>query len=894
MRLPALWIALAFAAGILVSMREPMPALPLIAAGIFAIALAALAAYRRWLAAAWVLALAVWLALGALAATLERASLPLDHVTRLLAAGRLETSDALRWRGRLRADPLRMPWGYRYELDLEQVQMAGSTLRVSGGLRANLFDRPNLTPAPAGLQAGDRVEVLMRARPPRNFLDPGAPDIRATLARQKIDLIGSLRTGELMQRVGTPRPAFFQRCARVRGNLLARLDALYAQTPQRAAVLRAMLLGDRTFLESDVVTAFQKTSAFHVLVLAGLHVGALLVFILWFCRRLRMPLGAAGFVAVAALSVYLLVVQDRPPILRAVMMAAFYLLARPLFRRIDLLNTIALAALALLVWKPSSLADPSFQLSFLAVGMIAGLALPWMARTSQPYRAGLAHLGDVTRDATHPPRVAQFRIELRDAAHWLADRLPAQFAARSERILALPLRAGLRLWDIVILSLAIQLGMLPSLAQQFHRVTLTGPVTNIPALLLTGIIVPLGYLCLALTFLWQGLALLVARLLGLCVAALLACINWFARLPRMSYRIPGPPAWLFAAFFVALILLAMASRREARRRVERGARRRHFPLWTLPECASAASIAVLALLIATYPFAPDLPHGEFEATILDVGQGDAIFAAFPNGRTMLVDGGGLPGEWVRDYRSGPDIGEEVVSTYLWSRGLKRLDVVALTHADHDHVDGLLTVLENFRVGQLWVGRDQDKPAFARLIAEAHALGIPVVHQIAGAQFDWGGAKGELLWPEDSHVIPEKSNNDSLVMRIADGQRAFLLTGDIQQKVEASLVGKGAPLASDFLKVPHHGSKTSSTQPFLEAVAPKIAVVSVGENNPFGHPVAAVLERYAQDGVPLLRTDRDGAVTALTDGRSLLVRTFTGAPRGYDCPSPSSACSSRSR
>lgn len=878
MRLPALWTALAFAAGILVSARDSLPPAPLLITVASALLLAGIATYRKHLFAAWTLALAVWVVLGAFAANLERASLPRNHVTRLIAAGRLDLFEPLRWRGRLREDPMRLPWGYRYEIGLEQVEIAGSALRISGGLRANLYHQADMTPVPEGLRAGDRVDVLMRARPPRNFLDPGAPDIRGMLARQNIDLTGSLRSAELIRLVEKPRPSLLQRCARARSRLLARLDALYGANPRRLAVLRAMLLGDRAFLETDVVTPFQKTSAYHVLVVAGLHVGALLVFVLWSCRRLRLPLPASTFAALAVLATYLLLVQDRPPILRAAAMAALYLLARPLFRRIDLLNTIALAALALLVWRPSSLVDPSFQLSFLAAGVIAGLALPWIERTSRAYRLGLAHISDVTRDGTHPPRVAQFRIEFRAAVRQLANHLPQRLAPRAGAMLMLPMRAGLRLWDVVVLSLAIQLGMMPSLAQQFHRVALTGPISNIPAVILIGVIVPLGYVCLALTFVWQGLAMLLARAVSLCVGLLLACVDWFARLPRVSYRIPGPPAWLFVSFFVALILFSAVSRVETRRRAERSMRRRHLPVTRAPERMCAAVLAALAVLIAAHPFAPKLQHGKLEVTALDVGQGDSIFAAFPDGHTMLVDGGGVTGESVQGNRSTPDIGEEVVSPYLWSRGLKRLDVVALTHGDYDHLGGLFAVLENFRVGQLWVGRDRNRPPVERLIAEARALGIPVVQKAAGDRFGWGEGQGEVLWPQERQPTSEPSNNNALVMRIAEGQRHFLLTSDIQQPAESGLLDRGAPLAADFLKVPHHGSKTSSSEAFLAAVAPKIAVISVGEYNSYGHPAPGVLERYQHDGVRLLRTDRDGAITVLTDGRELFVRTFAGTAR----------------
>lgn len=241
---------------------------------------------------------------------------------------------------------------------------------------------------------------------------------------------------------------------------------------------------------------------------------------------------------------------------------------------------------------------------------------------------------------------------------------------------------------------------------------------------------------------------------------------------------------------------------------------------------------------------------------------------------MLIDGGGLAGsEWVGGYRSGTDVGEEVVSPYLWSRGLKRLDVVALTHADHDHLDGLYSVLENFRVRELWVGSDDGRPAFQRLLAEARSLGVSIAHQSRGANFDWRGAECSVLGPPAGDPVGRIPNNNSLVLRLSDGHARFLLTGDIEKKTEEELVVEHAPLTADFLKVPHHGSKTSSTQPFLAAVDPRVAVVSVGESNAFGQPSAQVVDRYQQDRIRLFRTDRDGAVTAVTDGQSISVHAY---------------------
>jgi competence protein ComEC len=877
MKLPALWIAAAFAGGIALSSRWPGSVTLWLAATVLAILLGAILVWRKRVLTAGACALVAWVALGGLATSVERAAVPANHVTRLIAAGRLDLSEPLRWQGQLREDPLALPWGRRYQIDLERVQAAGASVPVRGGLRVNFYsgtDEAARTAPRDDLRAGDRVEVLVKAGPPRNFLDPGAFDVHGFLARQGIDLTGSLRSGELLQLVGRPRPTLRQRLARARGNLLARLDHLFPWQPDRAAVLKAMLLGDRSFVDSSVVTTFQKTAAYHVLVVAGLHVGALAVFLFWLCRKLRFSAGTTTLVTLVALAAYVGVVQDRPPILRASLMAAFYLCARPLFRRVDLANTVALAALAILVWKPSSLGDPSFELSFLAAGVIAGLALPWMDRTSMPYRAGLRHLGDVTRDGAHAPKVAQFRIEMRAGAERLKPWLPERFAPHATLCLTAPVRAGLRLWEIVLLSVVIQWGMMPLLAQDFHRVSLAGPVSNTPAVMLTAVIVPLGFLTLVATFVWARFAVVMAKALGFCTTLLLATVGWFSRIPWVGHRIPGPPSWLLAAFLAVLILLAAAARGVAARRTSRRARRQLPPPIGVAEWGSAALLALLTILVASFPFAPTLARGKLEVSVLDVGQGDSIFTAFPNGRTMLIDGGGLAGsEWIGGQRSGPDIGEEVVSPYLWSRGLKRLDVVALTHAHHDHLDGLYTVLDNFQVGQLWIGRDEETQAFKRLLAEARSHGVTIVHQSEGAEFDSHGVRGEVLWPPDRGPVDQASNGDSLVMRLSDGNVRFLLAGDIQKHVEENLTRDRAPLAANFLKVPHHGSKTSSTEAFLAAVAPRVAVSSVGEVNPFRHPSESVVERYKKDGVRLLRTDRDGAVTALTNGQNLSVRTY---------------------
>jgi competence protein ComEC len=246
---------------------------------------------------------------------------------------------------------------------------------------------------------------------------------------------------------------------------------------------------------------------------------------------------------------------------------------------------------------------------------------------------------------------------------------------------------------------------------------------------------------------------------------------------------------------------------------------------------------------------------------------------------MLIDGGGGPGPLrIGGVKTRFDVGEEVVSRYLWSRGLKRLDVVALTHAHEDHIEGLFAVLENFRVGELWVGHDVASPVYQQLLKLARARGTTVRHLERGDSFLWGELRGEVIWPDTTAEVRQATNDDSLAIRIEFGAQSLLLTGDIERPVERALGDESVPLSAQFLKVPHHGSATSSTKEFLDLVRPTFAAISVGENNPFNHPAPAVIERLRAAGAQVFRTDRDGAITVTTDGESERVSTFLQTAR----------------
>ena len=880
MKVPAVAMAAAFACGVALGLRSSLGATSrvwltcgFLLAGILLLAGIRLA-IKNAMTAAVATSTLCWILLGMLGAWIGEQPLPSNHVLSLVEAGRIDLHNTLQWLGRLKDEPQKLPWGYGLEVELTGVKSADLLIPACGGLRLSFSPRPNDPPLP-NLHAGDEVTVVAQARRPRVFRDEGAFDRRAHLASQGTDLVGTLRAPELIARTSLARHSAATLIAQTRQRLRDELELLFGARPQVAAVLRAMLLGDRSFVEREEAANFQKTGVFHVLVIAGLHVGALAAFLFWVGRKLRWSPGWTVFFTLTLLLAYVAVVEQRPPVLRAALMAGIVVLGRVFYRGVDIMNSAGLAALTLLVAKPLALRDSSFQLTFVAIGCIAGLALPWLERTVQPYVRALRGWRDVTRDAAHEPKAAQFRIDLRSSARWISARMPGWLAAPLETSLLSGIALSFRAWELLVLTIVLQIGMLPLMARDFHRITLSAPAVNLVAVPLTGIVVPLGFITLAVALLFSVIGKILALPLTWLTLLLLRVVEWFAHLPKWSYRIPGPQWWLVAIFFVFAALLGIVMRLS-------------IPERRRAELSLCAGLAICSLLIAIFPFPPKWSPGKLEMTVLDVGQGDSLFVVSPRGRTLLIDGGGAFGGFSgQEEHNSADPGEEAVSAYLWSRGFQKIDVVALTHAHQDHLGGLPAIVQNFRVGEFWIGQEEASAALKRLEELAHKEGIPIIHQSRGKSLSWDGVAGQFLWPGMSAAaadLPPK-NDDSLVLRLRYRNRTMLLPGDAERDAEHGILADAdqSALQTDVLKVGHHGSKNSTTPEFLRALKPRIAVISAGEDNPYGHPSPELLARLEKAGIRVLRTDRDGAVHVLTDGNQVEVSCF--APCGNNAQEP---------
>jgi len=739
----------------------------------------------------------------------------------------------------------------KVDIETEQIAAGETISQIHAGLRITIPSKQVESVTAVDLQKftvteifryGERLSFPVKLSLPRNFRNPGAFDYEGYLAENGIAALGSVKLQDVKFLPGFSGSHAELWRTRAHRSLVEKIQALWSE--RQAALVDTVLLGDSNLLGVETRTDFQRTGTYHVLVVSGLKVGILVLVMFWMLRRLRLNDFASCVITTLVAVSYALLTDVGAPVWRATVMLILYLATRLLYRQRSILNTVGAAALALLVVDPSQLFGASFQLSFLCMLVIGGIGMPILDRTTKPLSRAFRNLDSTGYDLALSPRLVQFRLDLR----LIAVRLQQFFGTRLPLIGIAGLgRCSVLVSEFVLISILLQAGFVLPMAYYFHRATIVSLPANMTVVPLTEIIMIAAGIAIGLGYLSMSAAKTVALLAGLALKATDATVHWMGGLRIADTRVATPGFWVALLTCVALVLAIILARCRP-----------------MLAAAGLAAVAASAIWISFVPPRPDFRPGTLEVTAIDVGQGDSILIVTPQGRTLMVDAGGLPA-WMH---SDLDIGEDVVSPYLWSRGFSSLDTVAITHAHADHIGGMPAILANFHPHQLWLGVDSPSPELQRVLQEAERLGIPIVLHTAGDKFEMGGANVRILAPlARADLQLSRPNDTSLVMKVTYKSTSALLEGDAERK-EENLVSQEEPRA-DLLKVAHHGSATSTAPEFLAAVHPRFAVISVGARNVYGHPRQEVLDRLAQSKVGTYRTDASGAVTFYLDGRNVI-------------------------
>jgi len=659
---------------------------------------------------------------------------------------------------------------------------------------------------------GRILEAPVMFRRPARFLNDGVPDFERDAALDGISLLGTIKSGLLVD-VCHRATVIGELAADIRAHVRHVVaDRVGPHGALSAAIVDAVLLGDRTGLPDDTRSRLQIAGTYHVVAISGGNIAILAaVMIVAF-----VPFGIAGR-PVAALTLvclvaYALVVTSGPSVWRATLVAVVYLLARLFDHRTVPWQACAVAGALLAVGEPLDVRNAGFLLTF---GATAAL---------------LVAVGRGTIRADNGVGVKR-----RQSAAWLGASIRA--------------------------SMAVEIVLLPVMAETFSRVTAAGLVLNIvavPAMALVQI---------------AGLVVVLAPIESLSAAA-----GWIAHLgaiaildsarlvdiaPWLSIRVPPPSASIVSIYYAGLAVTLWSATR-------------------LTRVAGFIALVACGLVIVTGSPARQDFRG-LRLTMFDVGQGDALMLQVgesnrpgadrkgTGSRALMVDTGGSP------FGSRFDIGSRVLAPALWARGVSVIDTLLLTHGDPDHIGGALPLIDDFNPRYLWEGVPVPRASSLQaIVARASASGGVIEQRRGGEELRFGDARVIVLHPPPPDWERQRvRNDDSVVLEIVYRDVALLLTGDIGEDVERATVPRLVPARIRILKVAHHGSRTSTSHELLEAWRPQIALISCGRGNPFGHPAPDVIARLEAIGARIYRTDFDGEITVDTDGRHVDVTTFVG-------------------
>ena len=726
----------------------------------------------------------------------------------------------------------------RLRLRVDKINADDDWVHVQGDVLVTLRESAQLVRlrAPPYFRYGDRLRLEGPLEAPEELEDFDYP---ALLARQGIDSVMPFPQATLLEE--GQGAAFYSWLYGVRRRVS---DSLGQVVPEPQASLgQALLLGLRDSLPEELVEDFRVTGTSHVLAISGLHVSILLGIGLALSRRVFGRRHSIYLILPFALMwLYALISGMSPSVTRAAIMGSVYIAALLLGRPRSVLPALGFAAAVMVALDPNTLWSVSFQLSFAAMIGIAVLSEP-LSRRLQGLFAGRpgSDAGGRGRYSYRDPDISG----------------PTELTPALTTV-----------FDIVAMTIAATVATLPLIAFYFQRVSLVGLPTTVLALPA----LPLVLVTQAVAGLLGLLSTAVAQPFGwLAWAAtsyLTGVVGIVAKLPGASVETGGvAPLLVWAYYGVFVLLYAVA---KLRRIWQPGLRRVSGWSPSLPMAGTGVSWWVIgpaiSLAALLWIAALSLPDSRLHVTFVDVGQGDAAFITTPSGQQVLVDGGPDPLEMVRHLGANMPFRDRTI------------ELVVLTHAHSDHVTGLLEVLRRYDVRRVLERKiEYDSPPYQAWRRALEEEGAEVIQAEAGQLISVGdGVFIQVVSPPARLLRGTASDvdNASVVLRVVYGSVSFLLAADMFREGEALLVSRNAAIATDVLKVGHHGSRSSSSSAFLDSVSPAVAVISAGEDNRFGHPHPEALEALRQH-VPeelLLLTRDSGTIEFVTDGERLQMKT----------------------
>ncbi len=717
----------------------------------------------------------------------------------------------------------------KFILSAETLEENNRKFCVTGKIRVTVTgDEPVLS-------FGDRISFVASIKSIRNFKNPGGFDYKRFMAFKSV-FGSSYAQGEKVTVISKSQGRGIKRTI---SNVRCRISTFIEKEGggNHQGVLKALIVGDRQQIPQALRDAFNRSGVGHLLAISGLHIGivasvAFLIFS-WMLSHFKLFLfnawvkkGAAilSFMPVLA---YGLLSGMAPSTQRAVIMVGVFLMTFLFEREHDLMNTLALAAMLILIVHPPSVFSISFQLSFSAVlSIIYGLA---KVKKRQAFLSG--------------------------------GQKKSLFTGITDR-----------LFSFFLVSFFAIIGTLPLVMLYFNQASLIGIFANFLIIPIIGfIVVPTGLFSVFLYPVSGEAASWFLYISGAVLSKAISLVNLFSDLPFAAVKTVTPSYFEICCYYIMMwALLNLKKVRPETSEIEKSD-------FTGKTARILVAVVVLAIVgDICYWLNVRFRNTDLKVTVIDVGQGSSTLLELPGGYCILADGGGFYDNSVFD------MGARVIAPFLWRKKIKTVDTLILSHPNSDHLNGLIYIARHFNVKSVWTNGEKRNTLgykkFMKIIKEEN-IDMPKFQDMSRI-YKINGVALEILYPKKDFLDKRKkekwrdTNNNSLVVKADFGKYSFLLPGDIMESAERELVSiAGETLVCNVLIAPHHGSKSSSSCLFLDKVNPEYIIISSGWKNRFHFPHPSVLKRYADLGCKIFRTDINGAITMATGGHSLEIMPY---------------------
>ena len=672
------------------------------------------------------------------------------------------------------------------------------------------------------LEYGDKIFITGEFQEPQGMRNEGGFNYKEYL--KSLNIYGSVKAKNIKVIEQNKGNIFMNFTYKISDEIKENIEEFMGE--KYSGLLIGLLLGDSSKIDENMEENFKITSLTHILAVSGAQVSYIIVAMYSLLKR-KIGIQKTRVVIIASLIFYTALTGFSPSIVRAGIMGIILMISGLVFRKNDIINSIAISLFFMLVYNPFLLENVGLQLSYLGTIGIIGFNKTIILILKN--------------------------IQIRNRK-W-------KYKINRKLILLIS-----KIKEILAVTMSASLAVVPVMIYHFNLFGTYFLITNLLASIIIGPITLLGTLLVIISFISINMAKILSYILKFLIDILLF-ISSFSKLPISKIYIPTPKISfiiiIYLSLIISLFIYKVFHERNPNTTILRVRNLLALVKYKFKQNRNDIIKRIVIINIVIFLCIIFIPR-DLKINFVDVGQGDSTFIITPKNKTILIDGGG-------SNTGSFDVGENTLLPYILDKGYNKIDLMIISHFDSDHSLGCAKIIENLTVSNLVLTKQlEENDIYKHIVSIAKQKKINLIYVKAGDVITVNGVKIKILHPQEKLIAENSINNNSIVFKLEYKSFSILFTGDIENIAEEVILSKNINLKADILKVAHHGSKTSSSQRFIEAVSPKIALIGVGKNNMFGHPNREVIERLQSYGTKIYRTDECGEISIMVNNRGKIV------------------------